>query len=224
MLPALAAAHPGARALALTSLAGTQLWTGDFSAAEASVHVALAAAAAEGCEYPRMLALGKLALLSFRHGHLRDVARYGGRSLVLAEEAGLPARHRTGLGHLALAMAALEWNDRVAFDRHLDDAAETSDTTTDPVVRTTVSMMLAFRFGLDGHRAEALQLLADLPSVVAGAPSPPGCPPGLQSPRRPWSCGAGHRSGRCGCWTGRRSAAPNGNWARPPRMRRPAIR
>jgi len=172
MLPALAAAHPGARALALTSLAGTQLWTGDFSAAEASVHVALAAAAAEGCEYPRMLALGKLALLSFRHGHLRDVARYGGRSLVLAEEAGLPARHRTGLGHLALAMAALEWNDRVAFDRHLDDAAETSDTTTDPVVRTTVSMMLAFRFGLDGHRAEALQLLADLPSVVAGAPLP----------------------------------------------------
>ena len=172
MLPALAAAHPGARALALTSLAGTQMWTGDFAAAEASVHVALAAAAAEGCEYPRMLALGKLALLAFRHGHLHDVATYGGRSLVLAEEAGLPARHRTGLGHLALAMAALEWNDRVAFDRHLDDAAGTTDAATDPVVRTTVSMMLAFRFGLDGHRAEALQVLADLPTVVAGAALP----------------------------------------------------
>jgi LuxR family maltose regulon positive regulatory protein len=172
MLPALAAAHPDARALALTSLAGTQLWTGDFAAAEASVHVALAAAAAEGCEYPRMLALGKLALLAFRHGQLHDVATYGGRSLVLAEEAGLPARHRTGLGHLALAMAALEWNDRVAFDRHLDDAAGTTDAATDPVVRVAVSMMVAFRFGLDGHRAEALELLADLPTAVAGAALP----------------------------------------------------
>ncbi|MGS0684869.1 hypothetical protein ACVBEQ_06920 [Nakamurella sp. GG22] len=68
LLPALAADHPDARALALSALAGTQMWTGDFTAAEVSVQVALAAADAEGCEYPRLLALGQLALLAFRNG------------------------------------------------------------------------------------------------------------------------------------------------------------
>ena len=172
MAPALAAAHPDARALALSSLAGTQMWTGDFAAAEASTQVALAAARAEGCEYPRLLALGMLALFAYRNGQLHDTARYGGQALLLAEEAGLPARHHTGLGHLALAMAALEWNDRAAFDRHLDDAVITTDAVTDPVVLATVSMMLAFRLGLDGHRAEALGRLADLPTLVAGAALP----------------------------------------------------
>jgi LuxR family transcriptional regulator, maltose regulon positive regulatory protein len=134
--------------------------------------VALAAACATGCEYPRLLALGQLALLAFRNGKLHDVARYGGRAVALAEEAGLPARHHSGLGHLALAMAALEWNDRAAFDHHLDDAAETTDAATDPAVRAPVTMMLAFRLGLDGHRAEALQVLAELPTMVAGAALP----------------------------------------------------
>ena len=170
--PAVAAAHPDARALALSSLAGAQMWTGDFEAAESSVQIALAAARADGCEYPRLLALGMLALLAFRNGRLHDAARYGGLALILAEKAGLPARHHTGLGHLALAMAALEWNDRPAFDRHLDDAAGTVDFTSDPVVRATVSMMLAFRFGLNGHRGEALQILAELPTMVAGAALP----------------------------------------------------
>ncbi|MGS0684870.1 response regulator transcription factor [Nakamurella sp. GG22] len=84
----------------------------------------------------------------------------------------MPARHHSGLGHLAMAMAALEWNDRAAFDRHLDNASETIDAATDPVVRAPVTMMLAFRQGLDGHRAAALQVLADLPRMVAGAALP----------------------------------------------------
>ena len=172
LVPAVAAEHPDARALALSCLAGTQLWTGDFVTAERTANLALVAAASEGCEYPRLLALGKLALFAYRNGLLHDAARYGSQALQLAEDAGLPARHRTGVGHLALSMVALEWNDRAAFDVHLDAAAGTTDAARDPVVRATVGMMLAFRMGVDGHRAEALAALADLPTSVGGRELP----------------------------------------------------
>jgi LuxR family maltose regulon positive regulatory protein len=166
-------AEPNARALGLSALAGTQMWTGDFATAEDTVHRALAAAAGEGCEYSRLLALGKLALFAYRSGRLHDAANYGRQALRLAEEAGLPSRHRTGLGHLVLSVVALEWNDRAAFDRHLDTAAATTDAQQDPVVGFTVAMTLAFRWGIDGRRAEALAVLDSLPNNVGGSPIPP---------------------------------------------------
>ncbi|MGZ4436195.1 MAG: LuxR C-terminal-related transcriptional regulator [Nocardioides sp.] len=155
-------ARDRARAVGLASLAGAQLWAGNFEAAEPALWAALAAGRRPGCEYALLTVLGQLALWAYRNGELREAARLGQEALDLSREAGLPGRHQTGVGHLALSMVALEWTDLPAARRHLADADLTAEAATDPALGAIVRMLQAFHLAVDGHRAEALTTLAEL--------------------------------------------------------------
>jgi LuxR family maltose regulon positive regulatory protein len=159
-LPALGAARDAARALGLACVAGTLLWGGDFGAAEHALQAALSASESPGCEYSRLTVLGQMAMWEYRNGRLREAARLGQQALDLAHETGLPARHQTGVGHLALSMVALEWNDRAGASSHLADTDLSAEAATDPALGAVVSMLRAFHLSLDGRRAEALATLA----------------------------------------------------------------
>ena len=159
-LTALGGARDAARALGLSSLAGTRLWSGDFEGAEPALQAAHSASDGPGCEYSRMAVLGQMAMWEYRNGCLREAAKLGQQALQLAVESGLPARRQTGVGHLALSMVALDWNDRAGASRHLEDADLSAEAATDPALGAVVSMLRAFHFSLDGKPAEALATLA----------------------------------------------------------------
>lgn len=171
-LQSLGPALAPARALGLCSLAGAQLWGGDFEGAEPALRAALAASRRPGCEYSLLMVLGQKALWAYRQGHLREAAELGRQALRLAQDSGLPARYQTGVGHLALSMVALDWNDRLAAQRHLKDADLTAEAASDPALRAVVGMLEAFYLALDGHGPEALTILADVETTADRAPLP----------------------------------------------------
>lgn len=160
------------RALGLASLSATLLWAGEFEAFSKVLGAATEAAEVDGCESARLSVLGQRALAAYRRGALREAARHGDEALRLGREHGLPARHRTGVAHLTMSAVALEWNDRVGSLRHLDHADLTAQADNDRVLGAAVKMLRAFHYALDGRRALALAIVADVRASAEGQALP----------------------------------------------------
>ncbi len=169
-LPPLGYPTAQTRALALASLSGTQLWCGDFTTAEEGLRAAFVASRAPGCELSQMAVLGHMALWAHRAGRLRDAEEFGNESLRLARELALAAPYRTGVGHLALALVAIDRNDGAAARRHLAATDLTAEALTDRALGAVAGMLRAFRMSLDGQRSASLEVLADIRSRADGLP------------------------------------------------------
>ncbi|MGZ4649090.1 MAG: LuxR C-terminal-related transcriptional regulator [Kineosporiaceae bacterium] len=172
LVPELAEGHPEMAALLLSNVGTVQLWAGRTDEAERTLRRALAASTGPGCEYPRLNVLGRLAMAEFRRGRLRRAARLGQEELAFAEDSGLPVAYRTGAGQLVLAMVALEWNDRPAVRRHLDDTEKTVGARRDPFVATAVPLLRAWQHAEAGDHRRAVAAVAHVPSTFAGRPLP----------------------------------------------------
>jgi LuxR family transcriptional regulator, maltose regulon positive regulatory protein len=155
-------ARAGARALALSALSGALLWGGDEPAFARILGAAVEAAEVEGCDHARITVRGQQALAAYRRGALRDAAQLGEEALSLGRQHGLPARHGTGVAHLALSAVALEWNDRVGSLRHLEHADLAAQAENEPVLQAVVKLLRAYHHALDGRRARALAVIADV--------------------------------------------------------------
>jgi LuxR family transcriptional regulator, maltose regulon positive regulatory protein len=163
-------ARSEARALALSVLSGALLWGGDDQAFARILGAAVEAAEVDGCDYARISVRGQQALAAYERGALRDAAHLAEEALRLGRLHGLPARHRTGVAHLALAAVALEWNDRLGSSRHLEHADLAAQTENEPVLGAAVKLLRAYHHALDGRRARALATIADVrASAEAGA-------------------------------------------------------
>ena len=160
-----------ARALALASLSSALLWSGADRAMFARILGAAAEAAeVEGCEFARISVRGQQALAAYRRGALGEAARLGEEALRLGREHGLPASHRTGAGHLAMSAVALEWNDRLGSQRHIEHADLTAQAQNDPMLGAAVKLMRAYHHALDGRRTLAMATIADVrASALSGA-------------------------------------------------------
>ena len=169
---ALAAQHPELRALLLSNVGTVQLWTGRFDAAERTLRAGLAASVGAGCEYPRLNILGRLAMVEFTRGQLRRAAQLGEEEVAFAEENGLPPANRTGAGHLALAMVAMERSDRATARRQLEYAGRAVYAQHDPFVSLFVPLMRAWQHADGRDPRRALEGLAHVPATVGGQPLP----------------------------------------------------
>lgn len=167
-----AAEHPELSALMLSSVGSVQLWAGRFEEAEQTLRTGLAVSRQPGSEYPRTNMLGRVGWIQYHKGHLRDAAQLGQEALQLAETVGLPVRHRTGAGHLTLAMVALEWNDRAGARRHLDNVEKSAGARYDPFVATVAPLLRALQHAHTRDYRRAFAALARVPSTVVDAPLP----------------------------------------------------
>ncbi|WP_409329881.1 LuxR C-terminal-related transcriptional regulator [Trujillonella humicola] len=164
--------HPELRALLLSSVDTTQLWAGQLDEAERTLRRGLVASSPPGCRYPRLNVLGRLALLEYLRGRLGRAADLGRAEVALADDAGLPVAHRTGAGHLALALVAVEQGDQAGTRRHLDGASRSVGARHDPLVAVLVPMLRALWYADGRDLRRALSSLADVPGVVGGRPLP----------------------------------------------------
>ena len=173
-----AAEHPELLALMLSSVGTVELWSGRFDEAERTLGRGLVVSAGPGCEYPRLNILGRLAVLEFLRGRLARADELGRAEVALADDSGLPVAHRTGAGHLAIALVAVERGDTASARRHLDDARRSVGARHDPLVAGLVPMLQALRYcdGRDFRRA--LSALAGVPGVVLASHCRPGSPTG----------------------------------------------
>jgi LuxR family maltose regulon positive regulatory protein len=151
-----------ARALALSALSAALLWGGDHPAFVRTLAAAAEAAEADGCDFGRISVRGQQALEAYGRGALREAASFAEEALRLGREHGLPARHRTGVAHLALSLVALEWNDRLGSERHLEDADLAAQAENEPVLGAVVKLVRAQHHALDGRRARALATIEDV--------------------------------------------------------------
>lgn len=170
--PVRLARHPEIRALMLSSLGSSRLWSGDVAGAEPVLTDAVAASTAGGCEYPRHNSLGRLALLSFYRGRLREAERYARAAISVAELGATPVSARTGAGHVALAWVAIEWNDLVAARTHLTQAAATAGARVDPLIEVEVALARARLAVIDRNARVALNAIAALTAECRGARMP----------------------------------------------------
>ncbi|GAB2856777.1 LuxR C-terminal-related transcriptional regulator [Nocardioides pacificus] len=161
-------ARAQARAVALTALSSALLWGGDHAAFEQTLGAASEATEADGCEYSRISVRGQQALAAYRRGALRDAARLGEEALRLGRAHGLAASHRTGVGHLAMSAVALEWNDRIGSQRHIENAALTAQVQNEPALGAAVKLVVAYHHALDGRRTLALSTIADVRASAKG--------------------------------------------------------
>lgn len=168
-----AAGHHHLLALLLSSVGTVELWSGRFDEAERTLRRGLTVSARPGCEYPRLNILGRLAVLEFLRGRLARAAELGRVEVALADDSGLPVAHRTGSGHLALALVAVEQGDQPAARRHLDHATASVGARHDPLVASLVPMLQALRHADGRDFRRALSSLAAVPAVVRGRSLPP---------------------------------------------------
>ena len=117
--------------------------------------------------------LERAAVLEYRRGHLRRAAQLSEEALRLAEASGLPVRHRTGAGHLTLALVALEWNDRAGLRVHLDHAEKSAGARFDGMVATVAPLLRAWQYARVRDFRRASAVLDRLPADAARGPLPP---------------------------------------------------
>jgi LuxR family maltose regulon positive regulatory protein len=172
-IPGPAAAHPEMLALLLSNAGTVELWHGRYGDAERTLRRGLAISRQPGCEYPRLNILGRLAMVEFHKGRLRRAAQLGQEELAFAEESGLPVAYRTGAGHLALALVAMEAGDRAAARRHIDDAERTVGARHDPFVATIVPLLRAWQHAGARDFRRTFAALDSVPTEVRGLPLPP---------------------------------------------------
>jgi LuxR family maltose regulon positive regulatory protein len=172
-VPLAAARHPEMLALLLSNAGTVELWHGQYAAAERTLRRGLAAATLPGCEYPRLNMLGRMAMIEFRRGRLRRAAQLAQQEIELAEDSGLPVAYRTGAGHLALALVAMETDDRAAARRHLDDAERSVGARHDPFVATILPLMRVWQYSGARDLRRSFAALDSVPATVGGLPLPP---------------------------------------------------
>ncbi len=168
-----AGAHPEMHALLLSSVGTVQLWAGRFDEAEQVLRRGLAVSAGPGCQYPRLNVLGRLAVLEYARGELGRAAELGRAEVARADESGLPVARRTGAGHLALALVAVDQGDQTAARRHLDAAAASVGARQDPLVAAWVPMLRALVHADHRDARRALSSLAAVPAAAGGRSLPP---------------------------------------------------
>jgi LuxR family maltose regulon positive regulatory protein len=145
------------RALVLSNLGVTELWGGRLTEAQADLG-RTATATGPGSGYMVHDALAHLAILEVHCGRLHQAEKYARESLSVADRAGLRAGARAGAASVALAAAALMWNDLSAVREHLSRAATTASARLDPLCATGIALIRARAASgrMDGRRALAV--------------------------------------------------------------------
>lgn len=158
-------AHPEIEALRLHGLARAFLGSGRLLDARRLCAEAVDASTTERLLPLRHAALGLLALAESVEAILTSAEDHALRSLMSADEHGLPPDHRSGSGYLALAVVACERDDQEVAHRRLAQALACPDVHEDPVLAAEATVLRS-RLELARGRWEAA--LTALPHPGAG--------------------------------------------------------
>jgi LuxR family transcriptional regulator, maltose regulon positive regulatory protein len=158
------------RALTLANLGIAEFWDGDPGSAEEHLHQAAGLALECGNDFVLFLAESYAAAADVRDGRTQEARTRARTAIQLAERRGW-----TGLAHAAIAYSTLAtvhlWRGEVeAADRLAEQAAETLEHATEPLLRPAVAQVRARLLVLKGEPLTALDLLT---AASAGGPLPP---------------------------------------------------
>jgi LuxR family transcriptional regulator, maltose regulon positive regulatory protein len=164
--------HDAARVFALGALAVAERCTGDFEAAEATLHEGMAVASRTGLERPLVDCTSQLALLDAARGRLRAAERSALQALDLAERQGCAKDPQTATAHLALTIVYGHWNDLPAAERHLEEAVAASADGA-PAHAATLAATRAWLLQARGDLPGGLDALAEPRRKLAARRRPP---------------------------------------------------
>ncbi|MFD8737392.1 LuxR C-terminal-related transcriptional regulator [Streptomyces sp. NPDC059618] len=165
--------HPELSALMLTGLGSAQLWAGRFDAARASLAAAARTDDGPSTACPRHESLSRLALIDLLCGRPGRAESHARAAVAEAERSGLPPAARTGVAQLVLAAVAVDRDDLVAAQTHLDEATASGTAPHDPVETAGLALLRSHLLLAKGHPKEALRVLQELRRPPQGVePSP----------------------------------------------------
>ncbi|MFD7609437.1 LuxR C-terminal-related transcriptional regulator [Streptomyces sp. NPDC059828] len=151
--------HPEIESLCRYGRAQALLAEGRRTEARDAFAAALEAAGDELTRTVRYHCLGSLALTEAVDGMLREAEAHAGEGLRIADEAGIPDGHRTGLCHLALAAVASERGDLRGAQHHIDASADSRSAAHDPLGAAESAVLRARLALAQGRTAQALEAL-----------------------------------------------------------------
>jgi LuxR family maltose regulon positive regulatory protein len=167
------AAHPELRAIMLFCRGASLSWAGAFDDAIATLTDGVRAAAAPGCDYPRLACLEQLALVNAYCGRLREAADVAGQAVQLADQRGRTPPHPSLAAAVVLAWVACERWDVAAASRHLRAAEAAVDTREDPMATVAVALVRSRLLGGRGELRVAARILSEVQTPRAGRALPP---------------------------------------------------
>jgi LuxR family maltose regulon positive regulatory protein len=158
------------RALTLANLGVAEFWDGDLGSAEEHLQRAAGLALECGNDFVLFLAESYAAAADARNGRLQEAGTRAHTAIQLAERRGWTRLAHAAMAYSTLATVRLWHGDVDAAEPLAERAAETLESSTEPLLRPAVAQVRARLFALKGEPLTALDLLM---AAQADGPLPP---------------------------------------------------